>query len=60
MESQLNDLLLGIPNIPAADVPVGKDASGNEIVRHWGERKTFHFTPQPHWELGKDAGYSRP
>ncbi|MCF6151978.1 serine-tRNA ligase [Candidatus Kuenenia stuttgartiensis] len=53
MESQLNDLLLGIPNIPAADVPVGKDASDNEIVRYWGERKAFHFTPQPHWELGR-------
>jgi len=53
MESRLDDLLLRIPNIPAADVPVGKDASDNEVVKSWGERKTFPFTPLPHWELGR-------
>ena len=44
--------MLRIPNIPAADVPIGKDEKDNVIVRAWGQRKTFDFTPLPHWELG--------
>jgi seryl-tRNA synthetase len=53
LESQINELLLRIPNIPAEDVPVGKDESDNVVVRTRGERKTFDFTPLPHWELGR-------
>ena len=49
-------LLLRIPNIPAADVPVGKDSTSNVVVRSWGEKKLFSFTPLPHWELGKELG----
>ncbi len=52
MDAQMKDLLLRIPNIPADDVPVGKDANDNEIVKSWGERKSFDFPPMPHWELG--------
>src|SRR5574337_457293 len=52
MEPQINNLLLRIPNIPAADVPIGKDAEDNVIVKAWGQRKTFDFSPLPHWELG--------
>jgi len=52
MDVQIKDLLLRIPNIPAADVPVGKDANDNVIVKSWGERKSFDFNPLPHWELG--------
>ena len=44
--------MLRIPNIPAADVPIGKDEKDNVIVKAWGQRKTFDFTPLPHWELG--------
>jgi len=53
LEPQINNLLLRIPNIPAADVPIGKDANDNVIVKTWGLRKTFDFTPLPHWELGR-------
>jgi seryl-tRNA synthetase len=49
----LDSLLIRIPNIPADDVPVGKDPTSNVIVRSWGEKKAFSFTPLPHWELGK-------
>ncbi len=52
MDAQIKDLLLRIPNIPADDVPVGKDANDNDIVKSWGERKSFDFPPLPHWELG--------
>ena len=53
LEPQITNLLLRIPNIPAADVPIGKDANDNVIVKTWGHRKTFDFTPLPHWELGR-------
>ncbi|MDR4508529.1 MAG: serine--tRNA ligase [Candidatus Brocadiaceae bacterium] len=52
VEPQLHQLLLSIPNIPAADVPIGHDADSNVTVKTWGQRKTFDFTPLPHWELG--------
>ncbi|MEK7291336.1 MAG: serine--tRNA ligase, partial [Planctomycetota bacterium] len=52
LETQINNLLLRIPNIPAADVPIGKDEKDNIFVKAWGQRKTFDFTPLPHWELG--------
>ncbi|MGQ3685310.1 MAG: serine--tRNA ligase [Candidatus Loosdrechtia sp.] len=52
LEFRINDLLLRIPNIPAEDVPVGKDENDNVVVRTWGKRKTFDFTPLPHWEIG--------
>lgn len=53
LEPQITNLLLRIPNIPAADVPIGKDANDNVIVKTWGHRKTFDFAPLPHWELGR-------
>src|SRR4030042_3244936 len=56
VESELEDLLLRLPNIPASDVPVGKDSEDNIIVRSWGEPAGFSFTPLPHWELGEKLG----
>ncbi|MBU6392344.1 MAG: serine--tRNA ligase [Planctomycetes bacterium] len=53
LEPQINNLLLRIPNIPAADVPIGKDEKDNVVVKTWGQRKAFDFTPLPHWELGR-------
>ena len=53
VESRLDDFLLRLPNIPAADVPVGKDTQDNIVVRSWGEPTEFTFTPLPHWELGE-------
>jgi seryl-tRNA synthetase len=55
-EAELEDHLLRLPNIPAADVPVGKDPDDNVIVRSWGEPAAFSFTPLPHWELGEKLG----
>jgi seryl-tRNA synthetase len=52
LDAQITNLMLRIPNIPAADVPVGKDEKDNVVVKTWGHRKTFDFTPLPHWELG--------
>jgi seryl-tRNA synthetase len=52
----MQDLLAGLPNIPAADVPVGPDESANKEVRRWGEPREFDFEPNDHVELGTDLG----
>jgi seryl-tRNA synthetase len=52
-ESELDDLLLRLPNIPAADVPIGKDTQDNIVVRSWGKPPDISFKPLPHWELAE-------
>ncbi|MEO8637427.1 MAG: serine--tRNA ligase [Candidatus Taylorbacteria bacterium] len=49
-------LMLKIPNIPSVDTPVGADASQNKVVRQWGEKPQFAFTPKDHHELGVALG----
>lgn len=53
VELELNDFLLRLPNIPAGDVPVGKDTQDNIVVRTWGKPPKMTFTPLPHWELAE-------
>lgn len=54
VEDKLRDILLHIPNIPKADVPIGLDDSQNPEVRRWGEPRKFDFTPKAHWDIGTD------
>ncbi len=49
-ETELNKLLLNIPNVPHESLPVG-DATKNKIVRNWGEPKKFNFKALSHIEL---------
>jgi seryl-tRNA synthetase len=56
LDEQLKDLLLTIPNIPHASVPVGKSAADNVEVRRWGAPPKFDFKARPHWEIGEGAG----
>lgn len=51
VESQLREVLLQIPNIPHASVPVGRTPAENQVVAEWGEEKKFDFSMKPHWEL---------
>ena len=53
LTEELDSVLLRIPNIPASDVPVGKDETSNVIVKENGEKREFTFTPLPHWDIGK-------
>ncbi len=53
LEEGMREILIAVPNVPAADVPPGEDESANEVMRSWGERRKFDDTPKPHWELGK-------
>ncbi len=45
--------MLKIPNIPSVDTPEGPDDSGNQVIRSWGEKPQFSFTPKEHYEIGK-------
>ncbi|MFB5085432.1 serine--tRNA ligase [Symbiobacterium thermophilum] len=52
VSDELQDLLYQLPNLPAPDVPVGPDETGNVEVKRWGEPRQFAFPVKPHWDLG--------
>jgi seryl-tRNA synthetase len=56
VEQQRASLLMTIPNLPHASVPVGTSAEDNQEVRRHGEPKSFDFEPRPHWDLGPALG----
>ncbi len=56
LDTLLRDILLGIPNLPHASVPIGHSADDNVEIRGWGTPPKFDFTPKPHWDLGTDLG----
>ncbi|MFC1499245.1 serine--tRNA ligase, partial [Verrucomicrobiota bacterium] len=56
IDDKLCELMLAIPNVPHASVPVGTDESANIFVREHGEKKVFDFKPQTHVELGEKLG----
>ena len=56
VEDQLDRLLLDVPNLPHPSVPVGRTSDDNEVVHEWGERTSFPFEAQPHWELAERHG----
>ena len=56
LEEQRTGVLLTIPNLPDASVPVGTDASQNVEVRRVGDPPSFDFTPRAHWDLGPALG----
>lgn len=55
-EREMHDLLAGLPNIPADDVPVGTDESANLEIRQWGTPRDFDFEPKDHVDLGEELG----
>jgi seryl-tRNA synthetase len=56
VELQRASLLMTIPNLPHASVPVGTSAADNQEVRRHGEPRPFDFEPRPHWDLGPALG----
>lgn len=56
VQAELDDLLLGIPNLLHESVPDGRDESANREVRRWGEPRKFDFTPRDHVEIGERLG----
>jgi len=55
-EAQIEEVLLGIPNVPHASVPDGQTEDKNVVMRTWGDKPSFAFEPKPHWELGEKLG----
>ncbi len=55
-DAELEDFLKGVPNVPAADVPVGADEKANVEQRRHGAPPTFDFAPKQHFELGEALG----
>lgn len=53
LQQELNDYLMGVPNVPDESVPAGMDESANEVVLTWGDVPTFDFTVKDHAELGE-------
>jgi seryl-tRNA synthetase len=56
VRQELDGLLLMIPNIPDADVPLGADEDENVVMRTAEDVPVFDFEPLPHWELGESLG----
>jgi seryl-tRNA synthetase len=56
VEAQRTQLLMRLPNLPHASVPVGGGPADNVEVRCDGEPRAFDFEPQAHWDLGPALG----
>ncbi|MGD9665742.1 MAG: serine--tRNA ligase [Novosphingobium sp.] len=54
--ARLNDILAGLPNLPADDVPQGADENDNVEVSTWGTKRTFDFDPKEHADIGPALG----
>ena len=57
IQSELDILLLNIPNLPHESVPVGADEEGNVEVSRWGTPRSFDFPIQDHVALGEQHGW---
>ena len=53
-EEKVNNILIRLPNIPHASVPVGKDSTENRLEKQLGNIPDFDFEPQPHWSIGEN------
>ncbi|MBN2148210.1 MAG: serine--tRNA ligase [Anaerolineales bacterium] len=56
VEENLTEALAGIPNIPDARTPYGKNEDENIVVKEAGKLPAFDFEPKPHWDLGPALG----
>jgi len=56
VKDALEALLLTLPNIPDASVPVGASAADNKVVREHGTKPAFDFKPRDHHAVGTDLG----
>lgn len=54
VQDKLQAILYNIPNMPAADVPLGKGDQDNPVVRTWSEPTKFSIKPLNHWDIGEN------
>ena len=57
IQTELDAILLGLPNLPDASVPVGADEDGNVEIRRWGTPTAFDFEIKDHVALGEQHGW---
>ncbi len=50
-DAELRDLLMGLPNLPLASIPDGRDEADNVEIRRWGSPRNFDFTPVEHYDI---------
>ena len=55
IQAELEEILLGVPNVPDDSVPQGQTEEENEEVRRWGEPPAFDFQPRDHVDLGAQS-----
>ena len=55
-DDTLQGILMTLPNLPHASVPVGRDETQNVLLKQVGTPPTFDFTPQAHWDIGEKLG----
>jgi seryl-tRNA synthetase len=56
IQSELQTLLLAVPNLPHESVPVGSDEHGNVELRRWGTPRSFDFPVRDHVDIGAPLG----
>jgi len=56
LQTEINDFLMGVPNLPHESVAVGKDETANLEVSRWGSPRTFDFAVRDHVDLGEGLG----
>ncbi len=56
VQAELDDMLLGLPNLPAQEVPEGLNEDDNVEVARWGERRQFDFKALDHVDIGEGLG----
>jgi len=56
VEQDLNEALLEVPNMPLPEVPIGPDDTHNVVTAEKGEKFSFDFEPEPHWDIGEALG----
>jgi len=56
LDAELVELLEGLPNLPACDIPDGVGEDDNREVRVQGEKKAFEFEPKEHYDIGESLG----
>jgi seryl-tRNA synthetase len=56
IRGEIDEILAGLPNLPAEEVPDGPDESANRILRYHGETPHFDFVPLSHEAVGERLG----
>jgi seryl-tRNA synthetase len=54
--AELDSLVAGLPNLPAADTPDGADETDNVEIARWGSPRNFDFEPRDHADVGPALG----